>query len=412
MSSRKASDDAPADLPLSGMRICVLVSNDTSIDSRVKKESAALAEAGAHVTLIGERGQKPYSGDVLKLPYNLILTQKTEIPEWYSRWGRETVFYPLRVAVNLSLEPIRRRNFASIRPWILKAVRGRKFDVVHANDFDMLATGTELARRSGAKLVYDSHEIFLAPGRVIAQESYLEELRKQEGQLIRQVSGFITVNPLVAEYLNECYKIPVKPTIIYNGAAQMASQPQPAHRPLRLLFLGSLQSCYHLADLLPLFKRYRGKLIFTLYGFDGEFETICSVIEQKELADFITVLPPVDTNDIVATSKNFDVGLYNITPAHFNARFSSPNKFFDYLAAGLAVLAPTSVPFVAQEIKKTGCGYTYDQQQPEDLLPALDYLIAHPDEVSAMKRNALATAPRFSWDAQKVKLVELYSSLR
>ena len=399
-------------LPLDGMRICVLVSNDTSIDSRVKKECVALVEAGARVTLIGESKSGVYSGEMSGLSYELLLTQETEIPDWYARWGRKTVFYPLRVAVNLSLEPIRRRDFASARPWILKAVRGRRFDVVHANDFDMLATGVKLARRSGAKLVYDSHEIFLAPGRIDAGESYLESLQSREGKLFQQTSGFITVNPLVAEHLTDFYHPPVEATIIYNGADSFTSHVEPAHEPLRLVFTGSLNPRYHLPDLVKGFSKYRGKLTLTIFGFDGDYDVIKQQIVASGVSDIVVLNPPVDSSEIVNTITTYDIGLFNLMPAHFNDRFASPNKFFDYLAAGLAVVAPTSAEFVAREIEEAGCGYAYHQQSPNDVLAALDHLIAHPDEVTAMKRAALATAPRFSWDVQKKKLVGLYSSLR
>ncbi|MCL2654222.1 MAG: glycosyltransferase [Coriobacteriia bacterium] len=399
-------------LPLKGMRICALVSNDTSMDSRVKKECAALAEAGAQVTLVGQTGAKPYAGDITQLRYELILTQKTDpIPEWYARWGRETVFYPLRVAVNLSLKPIRRRDFNAVRPWILQAVRGRAFDVIHANDFDMLATGARLARRSGAKLVYDSHEIYLAPGRLDRDESQMEVLRASERRLIREVSGFITVNPTIADYLTQQYGPPVEPVVIYNGATHCVDQAQPAQYPLRVLFLGTFERYFNFARLIPQMTAFRDKLTLTLQGFDRD-GGVQRAIEESESGDFITIRPPVDTTRIVDSIAEFDLGLNNIFPRTLNEVMCSPNKFFDYLSAGLGTVVAQQETFLTSVVEETGCGFVYDQKEPEDLLEALAYLVEHPDEVTAMKRNALAVAPRFSWDAQKKKLVELYQGLR
>jgi len=396
---------------LKGMRVCALVSNDTSIDSRVKKECAALAEAGAEVTLVGQSGPKPYPGDVSKLPYELILTRQPEVPRWYARWGRETVFYPLRVAVNLSLEPFRRRLF-SVRPWILKAVRGRTFDVIHANDFDMLATGAELARRCGAKLVYDSHEIYLAPGRVIASERYVAQLRERERELVQKVDGFITVNPKIAEYLADLYHTPVDPITIYNGSTTRVTESVPAHKLLRVLFLGTPQPFFNLPRLIPQMERFRGKLELTIQGHSGEIDAVKEAITSSGTADFIHVLPSVDTYSIVDSIKDFDLGLNNMQASNLNEVMSSPNKFFDYLAAGLGSIASKQQVFLSSVVEETGCGYVYDQREPEDLLHAINYLVDHPDEVTAMKRNALAASQQFLWDVQKLKLVELYSSLQ
>ena len=399
--------------PLRDMRICVLVSNDTSMDSRVKKECAALAEAGAHVTLVGQVGPKPYDGDVSELPYELLLAQKKKIPEWYARWGRETVFYPLRVAVNLSLEPFRRqRHFAAVRPWMLEAVKGRTFDVIHANDFDMLATGERLARRCGAKLVYDSHEIYLAPGRINMTEGQLKALQNKEKHLLQKAAGFITVNPKIADHLVAQYDPPVTPVIIYNGSTHYVDQVQSAHEPLRVLFLGTFEHYFNFPRLIAQMAPFRGKLRLTLQGFDREEGAVQRAIDESGTGDFISVRPPVDTARIIDSIAEFDLGLNNIFPRTLNEVMCSPNKFFDYLSAGLGAVVARQETFLTSVVEETGCGFVYDQKEPEDLLGALDYLVEHPDEVSAMKRNALAAAPRFSWDTQKKKLVSLYQGFR
>jgi len=398
------------DQPLKGMRICVLVNNDTYRDSRVKKECAALAEAGAHVTVVGFGDT--YPGDTNVLPYRLMLVRPSEFPAWYVNLGRETVFYPLRVAVNLSLRPYFRRTFASVHSSIIKAVQGEGFDIIHANDFDMLETGALLAKRNKAKLVYDSHEIFLAPGRWKFKPSVQEKFERDEERLFQRVDKLVTVNPKIGEYLSARYNSTVETVSIYNGSTARVADATPTHMPMRVLFLGIFQKFFNFPELISQMERFRGKLELTLQGYGGEESAIEEAIKANDLQDFIRVVPPVDTFSIVSSSKSYDLGIINTEVDNLNLEMCSPNKFFDYLSAGLGVIASDQQTFIASVIKDTGCGFSYNQQRPEDLFIALDYLIAHPDEVSEMKRKALATASRFSWDVQKAKLVELYSSLR
>ncbi|MCL2654223.1 MAG: glycosyltransferase [Coriobacteriia bacterium] len=400
--------------PLCGMRICALVSNNTSIDSRVKKECAALAEAGAHVTLIGQAGPDPYPGDISQLPYELILTQGIKIPEWYARWGRETVFYPLRVAVNLSLEPIRRCNFTSTRPWMLKAVRGRAFDVVHVNDFDMLTTGAKLAQRSGARLVYDSHEIFLADNRLAhVGQKRLEKLRRVEARLLKDCARVITVNESLARYLKDYYDLPEIPSVIYNGGTEVAESTQEAHRPLRILYLGNFAYYYYFPAMISELARLdRGfELVFQGFGYESQERDMRQAIIDADLQDVVRIIPPVPTADIVKSATGFDVGLCNFdTKINVSLKMASPNKLFDYLSAGLALVGSEEAVFLRTIVDETGCGYLYPDHS--SVVDAIDFLQKHPGEVSGMKRRALVAAPYFSWDLQKKKLVELYQSLK
>ncbi|MCL2654221.1 MAG: glycosyltransferase [Coriobacteriia bacterium] len=399
------------EMPLTGMRICALVSNDTSRDSRVKKECAALVEAGAQVTLVGFGRSYPGSAD--ELPYRLLLVKPYSLPRWLTDLGRETTLYPIRVAVNtLILNPYRKKMFASVRHPVLEALRNDQYDAIHANDFDMLATGAALAQRNQAKLVYDSHEIFLAPGLLGLKPKAEERFRREESRLLQQADGFITVNPKIGEYLSSLYEPSAKPVIIYNGSTTCVPQADPAHQPLRILFLGGLRSFFHFPQLIGQMARYRGKIEFTLQGHGDDQAAIRKAIEASDTQDFIRIIPPVDTYSIVDSSKDFDLGLLNSQARNLNEIMCSPNKLFDYLSAGLGIVASSQQTFIRSVIEETGCGFFYDQQCPEDLFMALDYLIGHPEEVSEMKRKALATAPRFSWDAQKPKLIELYSSLR
>src|SRR6478735_5564762 len=84
---------------------------------------------------------------------------------------------------------------------LVRAARGRgHFDIVHANDFDTLPAGWWIARRSSARLVYDSHEIYTA------QEADPPRLHRLatgmlERVLARRANAVVTVNTPIATEL-------------------------------------------------------------------------------------------------------------------------------------------------------------------------------------------------------------------
>ena len=67
----------------------------------------------------------------------------------------------------------------------------------------------------------------------------------------------------------------------------------------------------------------------------------CSAATDGRAAGF-GLEPPVAPDELVAALAPFDIGLVIDRPETDNARLALPNKLFEYLMAGLAVVVPTS----------------------------------------------------------------------
>jgi len=84
---------------------------------------------------------------------------------------------------------------------------------------------------------------------------------------------------------------------------------------------------------------------------------------------------------------------------------SLPNRLFEYMAAGIAVLAPAYSPEIVRILERYGCGITADFEDPKDIAEKLLQLISNPDEMSAMGlRGRHAFMRHFAWEAQLDKL--------
>ena len=66
---------------------------------------------------------------------------------------------------------------------------------------------------------------------------------------------------------------------------------------------------------------------------------------------------------------------------------TSPNKFFDYIAAGLPVL--NNYPgWLAELIQQQHCGFAVPPENPQAFADALEYAADHRDELVVMGKNA------------------------
>jgi glycosyltransferase involved in cell wall biosynthesis len=122
-----------------------------------------------------------------------------------------------------------------------------------------------------------------------------------------------------------------------------------------------------------------------------------------DLADRVTVEDPVPPAEVVAALRTHDVGLLFDRPLTVNAELSSPNKLFEYLMAGLAVVAPRlrGLSWIEDE----GVGILAEPENPAALGAALRRLGEDRPLLAELRANARAVAiERYNAEAQRESL--------
>jgi glycosyltransferase involved in cell wall biosynthesis len=104
------------------------------------------------------------------------------------------------------------------------------------------------------------------------------------------------------------------------------------------------------------------------------------------------------------------VGLVLLHPVD-NYLDAQPNKLFEYMAAGIPVVA-SDFPGWRRLIEECCCGILVDPLSPVEIADAIAWLLARPEEAAAMgRRGQAAVRERFSWDVEAGTLLALYRDL-
>jgi glycosyltransferase involved in cell wall biosynthesis len=162
------------------------------------------------------------------------------------------------------------------------------------------------------------------------------------------------------------------------------------------------------ATILKEHGRQRIKLLFI--GDGKEKDSLMAMARSRGL-DNCLFLDPMPKRELASLLGSLNCGLMILknVPAFYYG--TSPNKFFDYISAGLPVL--NNYPgWLADLIAEHQCGLAVPPDDPQAFAEALIYMAEHPDECQRMGQKARALAEsQFARDKLAAQFVNFLESV-
>jgi glycosyltransferase involved in cell wall biosynthesis len=369
----------------------MLLHKSVQFDSRVRREASALAAAGHEVTVL-ELAAVPAGARLDGFARRSVLPNPA-----LRRW---LPFALYRVAFLASFV----RAILVLRP-----------RVVHAHDAAMLLPGAIGAWMTGAALVYDSHE--LATGVPYRERAWAWFVGALERAIVPRCAGVITVSDGIAQRLAQRYRLPTVPTVVRNVSALAAGGEGGLRRRLRLgpdvplvLHQGAPapdRGCDVLVDAV---SRLAGvALVFLGDPEPGYGERLSAEILRRGVADRITSLPSVALDELLAQTAEADVGVTLLQDTCENHRLALPNKLFEYIAAGVPVVA-SALPETQRLIETHGVGWCSPPEDPDALAQVIAQALREGRDPALMERLR-DTAQELCWEREQHRLLGLYRRL-
>jgi len=292
----------------------------------------------------------------------------------------------------------------------LDAALSSPADLYHANDLEALPVAAEAAKRNHAHLVFDAHEYSPLEWEenIIWRAIFPPMIRYYLRKYAKQVDGFITVSSKIGERYQREYG--VNPVIILN-TPKLVILPEESSTgsKIRMIHHGSAVRVRRLERLIETLKLCddRYSLDFMLVG--GK----AYINELKELAgkvapDRIRFIDPVSPSEVINRISGYDMGFYLLEPTSFNHAMAMPNKFFDFIAAGLAVCVGPS-PAMADVVNQYQVGCVTPSFEPTEVAETLNHLTEH--DIRGMKAFSRQAAKILNADVEMQKLLDLYTRL-
>ena len=225
---------------------------------------------------------------------------------------------------------------------LYKAAAEIKPGIVHCNDLDTLLTGYMLKLRDDIPLVFDAHEIY--------PEQLSEDLRldtwyrfytRLEEILIHAADGRMTVCDLLAEYFLERYGAVGFKTVL--NVPSLANSPgreirSRGHQRRKLLYHGAYAAYRGLEEIIRAIRWVENADV-VFRGIGPYQATLRELCHAEGAGDRITFAAPVTIDQLIPSAADCDIGLNPFVPNCKNTEYALPNKFFEYMMAGLGCVS-------------------------------------------------------------------------
>lgn len=278
----------------------------------------------------------------------------------------------------------------------LQLAAGQRWDVVVANDARSLAVAFALA--DGAPVWADLHE--WAPEErthVLAWKVLVAPLMDHLCRTyLPRCAATTTVAESIAGLYSERYG--VRPRVMRNSAPWLDLEPSSVGDPIRLVHSGGAVPGRNLEATIDTAAALSSSHSLDLYlvpANDGG-RYLESLRERASGSQNIRFHDPVSPAELPSTLNAYDVGVFWIPPFNTNARYTLPNKLFDYVQARLAVaIGPTME--MERVVSAYALGVVSAGFTAETAAPSVASMTRA--DIEQFKEHAHAAARELSFDA-------------
>lgn len=285
-------------------------------------------------------------------------------------------------------------------------------DIYHIHDPELLILAT-IFRYKEKKVIYDIHEDI--PRAIIHREwlpFYWRKIISSLAEIIenwnaRKMSLLIAATPFIkSRFSRKGYKtVTINNFPIKNELISITSE----HyiREKAVCYIGGIDYNRCIREILRSLEKTDAELFLAgLFSSDKEKKSIMLLPGWKKVRD----LGQINRKEVARVLGKCQAGLvlYYPHPNHINAQ---PNKMFEYMSAGLPVIA-SHFPLWRDIIEKNHCGLCCDPLNPDEIARCIQWIIEHKEEAHCMGRNGRrAVEEKYNWDAQSKIFLNEYEKL-
>ena len=344
-------------------KICIISLTPVTDEPRVLRQASALYQDGWDITVAGYSGRQAPPPFWRFIPVQHVKPIEdfafepllSELKHRLARWSEQAAEdYYWRLA-----------GYDGIYEHIA-VVEGMKCDLAVAHDYFTAPIAARLAGRNGGKYAIDCHEYAREqyvhdPKWVRREQPWIDQL---QARFLPKAAVVTTICDGIADLLTHDYKLARRPVVTRSASAYRESTFKPTGDKIEVLYHGNIFPTRGLEPTIISVSRWRSEFRFVIRG-PGEkdyIDQLRALAAEHGVSDRVAFDPPILFNDLVPIANRSDVGLFVQEDCSAQKQFTLPNKFFEYVMAGLT-LCVSDLPEMANLVRQYNMGITVSQPE-------------------------------------------------
>jgi len=284
----------------------------------------------------------------------------------------------------------------------------------HFHDPELIPVGILLKIFHGKKIIYDVHEDL--PKQILSKNWIPERLRYAIAYLMEKVESFgakifdalVTATPGIENrFKNKAQRTENINNYPILSEFSSVVKIRREKKENAVCYVGGISDIRGIFEIVEAIAPLNVNLLLA-----GKFvgDDTRKSVEKTPGWNRVVELGYVNRNQVAETLEKSVAGLVTLHPVP-NYLDSQPVKMFEYMAAGLPVIA-SNFPLWRQIVEGNNCGICVDPLNSAEISQAIQWILDNPEQAQEMGRNGYkAVVEKYNWDVEAVKLKKLYQDL-
>jgi glycosyltransferase involved in cell wall biosynthesis len=293
-------------------------------------------------------------------------------------------------------------------------------DIWHGMWAGSLPALHRLQKRHGGRTVYDSRDVYMRSRGFEQMGALKAPFAWLERRWARRANAVLTVNDAYSALLASQFRIATPPVVRNTPDRYVPPTPRPdlIRETLRVdpsirvvLYQGGLLSDRGIEQGMEAILLV-DDAVFAIMGVGKATPEIARLAASDRMRGRVHLIDAVSPERLLDWTASADVMLMAIQPTSVNHSYTTPQKLWEAIAAGVPVVA-SDLPGMAEIVRDVGAGELVDATDPTDIARGIRAILDLPAEQREAMRARIwqAGQDRYNWDHETEALLALYRRL-
>ena len=278
----------------------------------------------------------------------------------------------------------------------------KKMDAICAIDLDTILPCLYISQWKKITRIYDAHELFTGLKEVATRPVIFKIWNRIERKAVPKYKWGYTVSEGIAEEFNRKYGV------IYQTIRNV-----PLSRALEnnmitekvLLYQGAVNEARGFEQLIPAMQWINSRLIICGDGnFMPQLKKLITKYQVEKKVEMTGMLPP---DELWHYAQKAYIAVAVPENEGLNQYLALPNKFFDYINAGLPQVT-VNYPEYQKLNKQFDVAVLLEELTPKRIAEALNNLLSNDVLYNRLRQNCLKARLELNWHQEEKKLLAFY----